>query len=97
MEKDIRQAKQYSKLKIWAAIVQFVLTIAFLAIMIFSGASALLKDSVSGWTQSFYLQVGLYLAIFSGLFSLLFLLIERLLRCMKHIDILPCRLYIIHP
>jgi STE24 endopeptidase len=73
MEEDIRQAKQYSKIKIWAAIVQFVLTVVFLAIMMFSGASALLKDSVSGWTQSFYLQVGLYLAIFSGLFWLLFL------------------------
>lgn len=54
MEEDIRRAKQYSKLKIWSAIVQFVLTVAFLAIMLVSGASVLLRDVVAGWTQSFY-------------------------------------------
>ena len=73
MEEDIQRAKQYSKLKIWAAIVQFVLTVAFLAIMLVSGASVLLRDVVAGWTQSFYLQVFLYLAVFSGLFCMLFL------------------------
>gem|GEM_PF-2351240 len=73
MEEDIQRAKQYSQLKIWAAIVQFVLTVAFSGIMLVSGASAFLKDLVSGWTRSFYLQIGLYVAIFSGLFCMLFL------------------------
>lgn len=73
MDEDIRRRKQYSALKIWMAIVQFVLTVAFLAIMLVSCASALLKDLVAGWTGSFYLQVGLYVAILSGIFRLLFL------------------------
>lgn len=73
MEEDIRRAKQYSKHKICTVIVQFVLTLAFLTIMLVSGTSAFLKDVVTGWTQDFYLQVGLYVAILSGIFCLLIL------------------------
>jgi len=66
------QAKQYSKLKTRLIVVQLVLAAFFLTIMLLSGASVHLKNLVAGWSRNFYLQVGLYLAIFGGIYYLLF-------------------------
>jgi len=41
--------------------------------MLLSGASLFLKNLVTGWSRNLYLQVGLYLAIFAGIYYLLFL------------------------
>jgi STE24 endopeptidase len=70
------QAKRYSKLKTRLVIIQLFLTAAFLIIMLFSGASLLLKGLVAGWCRNFYLQVGLYLAVFAGIYYLLFVGLE---------------------
>ena len=72
MKEVSTQAKRYSKLKTRLTIIQLLLTAAFLIIMLFSGASLLLKALVAGWSQNFYLQVGLYLVIFGGIYYLLF-------------------------
>lgn len=73
MEENSKQSKQYSKQKISITIIQLVLTIAFLLITLISGASVLLTDEVKNWTENFYLQVGLYLIIFAGIYYLIFL------------------------
>ena len=73
MEKTLTQAKQYSKSKTRLTIVQLLLTVAFLIIMISSGAYLFLKELVASWSGNFYLQVGLYLLIFGGIYYLLFL------------------------
>jgi STE24 endopeptidase len=44
--------------------------------MLSSGASSLLKELVAGWSRNFYLQVGLYLAIFGGIYYLVFLVLD---------------------
>jgi len=72
MEEDLRRAKQYSKRQIQLTIIQLFLTVAFLLIMLFFDASLLLKKMVAGWSQNFYLQVGLYLTIFAAVYYLLF-------------------------
>ena len=66
------RAKQYSKLQIQLTIIQLFLTVIFLLILLFSGASSLLTSMVVGWSQNFYLQVGLYLTIFLAVYYLLF-------------------------
>jgi len=66
------KAKQYSKLKTRLTVSQLLLTAVFLIIMLLSGASVFLRDLVAGWSRNFYLQVGLYLAIFGGIYNLLF-------------------------
>ena len=72
MEETSTQAKQYSKLKTRLTVSQLLLTAVFLIIMLLSGASVFLRDLVAGWSRNFYLQVGLYLAIFGGIYNLLF-------------------------
>lgn len=72
MEENLRRAKQYSKHKIRLTVVQIFLTVAFLIIILLSGASSLLRELVTGWSGNFHLQVGLYLAIFAGIHYLLF-------------------------
>jgi len=72
MEEASTQAKQYSKRKTQLTVIQFVLTLAFLLAMLFSGTSLLLKDLAASWSRNFYLQVGLYLVIFHGIYYLLF-------------------------
>ncbi len=72
MEETSTQARQYSKVKTRLTIIQLLLTAALLIIMLFSGASLLLKDLVAGWSRNFYLQFCLYLVIFSGVYYLLF-------------------------
>ena len=66
------KAKQYSKLKTRLTVSQLLLTAVFLIIMLLSGASVFLRELVAGWSRNFYLQVGLYLAIFGGIYNLLF-------------------------
>jgi len=73
MEENSRQSKQYARQKLCITIIHFLLTIAFLLIMLVSGASVLLTDIVRNWTANFYLQVGSYLLIFAGLYYLIFL------------------------
>jgi STE24 endopeptidase len=73
MEENLRQSKQYSKLKVGISIIQFILTIAFFLVMLFSRASVLLADAVKSRTENFYLQVGLYLIIFGCIYYLIFL------------------------
>jgi STE24 endopeptidase len=72
MEESLKRAKQYSNLKIRLTIIQLVLTVVFLLLFLLSGASTLLRNTVAAWSQSFYLQVALYLAMFSGIYYLLF-------------------------
>jgi len=71
--RDGARARQYSKRKTLLIVSQLLLTIAFLIIMFLSGASLFLRDLVAGWSRNFYLQLGLYLVIFGGIYYLLFL------------------------
>ncbi len=73
MEATSTQARQYSKCKNRLIVVQLILTAAFLIIMLFSGASVFLKDLVADWGRNFYIQVGLYMVIFGGIYYLLFI------------------------
>jgi len=72
VEEDLRRAKQYSKRQIQLTIIQLFLTVAYLLIMLFFDASLFLKNMVAGWSQNFYLQVGLYFIVFAGIYYLLF-------------------------
>jgi len=72
MEEDLRRAKQYSKRHIQLIILQLFLTVTYLLIMLFFDASVLLKNMVAGWSQNFYLQVGLYFIVFACIYYLLF-------------------------
>ena len=73
MEEKLKQSKQSSKLKVGITIIQLILTIAFILIILIFGISAFLADLVKSWIGNFYLQVGLYLIIFSGIYYLIFL------------------------
>jgi STE24 endopeptidase len=73
MEENLKQSKQYSKLKVGISIIQFILTIVFFLVMAVSRASVLLADTVKSHTGNFYLQVGLYLIIFGCIYYLIFL------------------------
>ena len=72
MEEAPTQAKEYSWQRIRLAVYQLLLTLVFLTVMLFSGASVFLRDLVASWSQNFYIQVGLYLVIFSIVCYLLF-------------------------
>jgi STE24 endopeptidase len=72
MEETSIRAKQYSRRKTRLTIIQLLLTVIFLITMLLSGASVFLRNLVAGWSQNFYLQVALYLALFSGIYYLLF-------------------------
>jgi STE24 endopeptidase len=73
MEENLKQSKQYSKLKVGISIIQFILTIAFFLIMLIARASIFLADAVKSRFENFYLQVGLYLIIFGCIYYLVFL------------------------
>jgi len=72
MEENLRQAKQYSKYKIRLTVVQLFLTAVFLIAMLLSGASLLLSELIKDWSSNFHLQIGLYLALFAGIYYSLF-------------------------
>ncbi len=72
MEETSAKARQYSRIKTRLLIIQLLLIAAFLVIVIVSGASVFLRNLVAGWSGNFYLQVGLYLVAFSGIYYLLF-------------------------
>lgn len=76
MEETTKQAKQYSKRKTQLTIVQLLMSVAFLLIAVLSGGTLFLKKQVTSWSQNFYLQVALYLAIFTGIYYLLFLWLD---------------------
>jgi len=76
MEEDLRRAKQYATSKIRLMVLQLLLTAVFLILILFSGTSSLLKGLVASWSGNFYLQVGLYLAIFGGIYYLLFIWLD---------------------
>ena len=73
MQENSTNARQYSKSKTRLTVIELIVTMLFLTIMLFSGISLRLKDLVAGWSGNFYLQVGSYLAIFSGICYLLLL------------------------
>jgi STE24 endopeptidase len=73
MEETSTRARQYSRSRIQLTIIHLLLTAAFLIIMLFSGASFFLRNLVTGWCRNFYLQVGFYLAVFGGIYYLLFI------------------------
>ncbi len=72
MEETSVRAKEYSRQKIRLAVYQLLLTLAFLTVKLFSGISIFLRYLVTSWSQNFYIQVGLYLVIFSIVYYLLF-------------------------
>ena len=73
MEDTCAQAKQYCRSKIRLTVVQLVLTAAFLIVMVLSGASVFVRDLAKGCSPNFYLQVSLYLVIFSLIYELIFI------------------------
>jgi STE24 endopeptidase len=73
MEETSTKAKQYSKIETRLTIIQLLLTALFLVVVLFSGASSYLKELVTGGIDNFYLQVGLYLLFFWGIYYLVFL------------------------
>jgi len=66
------QAKQYGRQKIRLAVFQLLLTLLFLIVMLFSGASVFLKQLVTRCAENFYIQAALYLTLFSIIYYLLF-------------------------
>lgn len=72
MEETSVRAKEYSRQRTRLTVYQLLLTLAFLTVMLFSGVSILLRDIVASWSQNFYLQVGLYLVIFSIVYYVVF-------------------------
>lgn len=76
MKETSTQAKQYSRRKTRLTIVQLFLTALFLIIVLFSGASSILKGLVTNWSKNYYIQVGLYLVVFGGIYHLLFLWLD---------------------
>jgi len=72
MDEDLTRAKKYSGCKIRLAVIQLLLTVVFLLVMLIWGASAALRELVTGWSRNFYIQVGLYLALFVGIYYLVF-------------------------
>ncbi len=73
MEETSVQAKEYSKQKIHLAIYRLLLTFLYLVVILLSGASLFLRNVVAAWHQNFYIQVGLYLIVFSLVYDLIFL------------------------
>ena len=76
MEERLSRAKQYRRQKDLLAIIQIPLSAVFLIFILLSGLSALLKDTVASWSDDFYLQVSLYLAILAVIYYLLFAALE---------------------
>jgi uncharacterized membrane protein YGL010W len=76
MEETSVQAKKYSRQKIQLAIYRLLLTFFFLMVILLSSASLFLRNVVIDWNQNFYIQVGLYLVIFSLVYDLLFLVLD---------------------
>ncbi|MHC4260473.1 MAG: M48 family metalloprotease [Planctomycetota bacterium] len=76
MEEVTTKAKQYSRSKTRLTVVQLVMTLLFLLIMLVCGASLALKELVAGWSQNYYVQLGLYLVIFGGIYQVLFVWLE---------------------
>jgi len=72
MEETSTQLRRYSRVKTRLTIIHLLLTAIFLIIMLFSGMSVLLKNLVEGWSRNFYLQIGLYSAVFGSIYYLLF-------------------------
>jgi len=72
VDETTSQAKRYSQRKIRLAVIQLILTVVFLLIMVVSDASAMLRELVARWSHNFYVQVGLYLALFAGIYYVLF-------------------------
>jgi STE24 endopeptidase len=67
MQENQERAKLYSRLKTRVTVIQVVGVAVFLAVLLFSGASTLLAQTVKGWNDNFYVQVALYLLILEAL------------------------------
>lgn len=76
MDEIEKQAKEYSRSKIRLMVVQLLLTAAFLIFILILKTSVYLRDFVSGWSQNFYIQVGLFFLIFAGIYYLLFIALD---------------------
>jgi STE24 endopeptidase len=72
MKEPSTRAKEYSRQRIRLAVYKLLLTLAFLIVLHICGASAFLRDLVMRWSRNFYMQVGIYLLIFSVVYYLLF-------------------------
>jgi len=73
MEEASTQAKEYSRQRIRLAVYQMLLILAFLTVMHICGVSVFLRELVVRWSQNFYMQVGIYLVLFSVVYYLLFI------------------------
>jgi len=73
MQENLERAKRYSRSKTRLTITEFVLTVAFLMIMLVSGASVGLRNIAAGRSENFSIQVGIYLVIFTVIYYLVFL------------------------
>ncbi|MHC4192769.1 MAG: M48 family metallopeptidase [Planctomycetota bacterium] len=76
MEEVTTKAKQYSRSKTRLTVVQLVMTLLFLLIILFCGASLALKELVEGWSRNYYVQLGLYLFLFGAIYEVLFIWLE---------------------
>ena len=76
MEETSVQAKEYSRQKIRLTVYRLLLTFIFLIVILLSGASLFLRSVIVDWNQNFYIQVGLYLVVFSLVYDLLFLSLD---------------------
>jgi STE24 endopeptidase len=73
LQKPPERAKQYSKSKLAVGLLRLVLTFAFLAIFLLSGASDRLHDILGRFAGNYYLQLTCYLLVFLAVYHLLFL------------------------
>jgi STE24 endopeptidase len=76
MEETSTRAKQYSRCKTWLIIIQLLLTTIFLITMLLSGVSVLIRNLAASWSRNFYLQIAIYLTLFSSIYYLLFVWLD---------------------
>jgi STE24 endopeptidase len=76
MEETSTRAKQYSRHKTRLIIIQLLLTAIFLIIMLLSSASVFIRNLAASWSRNFYLQVAIYLTLFSSIYYLLFVWLD---------------------
>ena len=68
--------KEYSRQKIRLSIYRTVLTFVFLILVLITGGSSFLRNHVTSWSESFYVQVLFYLIIFRIIYDLIFLALD---------------------
>jgi len=71
MEKNLAKVKAYSRTRMRLMVLEFVVGVAFLVMAIVSGLSSYLAKLTEGWTGNFYLQLAMFVLIFSVAYYLL--------------------------